>query len=82
MSETRYPGHLPWPATRKAAAVLKAARIASGKRQEDIAAVLGWSRTRTGQAENAVTRLTPGEALEFAEVVGADPAELGLEAAQ
>jgi transcriptional regulator with XRE-family HTH domain len=80
MSETRYPGHLTWADTRRVAAVLRAARKASEKRQEDVAAELGWSRCKANQAENAVTRLTPADALAFAGAVGVSAAELGLEA--
>ena len=76
MSATRYSDRLTWTATRKAAGILKAAREASGKRQVDVAAGLGWSTAKVGHAENAVTRMTPEEALRFAALVGADLGEL------
>lgn len=81
MSETRYAGYLSWAATRRAAPVLRAARMASGKRQADVAAELGWSVNKLYMAELAVIRMTPAGALMFAEAVGLDPSDLGLEAA-
>jgi hypothetical protein len=79
VSETRYAGRLTWQATRKTAAVLRAARVASGKRQQDVAAVIGWSTAKVQMAETAVTRLTPADALVFAEAVGIGEAELNVD---
>ena len=78
MSATRYPGYLTWPDTRRAAAVLKAAHEASGRQQRDVAAELGWSPAKVAQAENAIARMTPADALALAAVLGADLSGLGL----
>jgi len=80
VSATRYPGHLSWADTRRAAAVLKAAHEASTRSQRDIAAELGWSPAKVAQAENAIARMTPADALALARAVGADLSGLGLAA--
>lgn len=82
MSDPRGEGHLSWEDTRKAARALKAARLAQEKArrsQADTGARLGWSTGKVQSAENALTRLTPADALAFAEAVGADLAGLGID---
>jgi transcriptional regulator with XRE-family HTH domain len=69
---------LPWAETKRVAAVLKAARKASGKRQPEVARALGWSVAKVSQTENAVSRLSLAGARAFAEAVGAGEDELGL----
>jgi len=78
VSATRYAGHLTWAQTRRAAAVLRAAQQAPGRRREDVAAELGWSTSKVHMAVNAITRMTPADALALAAALGADPAGLGL----
>ena len=81
MSPPRYSELLPWKETRRAAAVLRAARVESGMTQDEVAEALGpgWSQTKVGHAETAATRMRRSDALLLAELLGVDPAGLGLE---
>jgi hypothetical protein len=73
-------GYLPWAATRQAAAVLRAARKASGKHQWQVGNEIGWSQGKVNYAERALSRMTAADALAFGAAVGVTGAELGLEA--
>lgn len=70
---------LSWTETRHAAKVLRKARLESGIQQVSVARALGWNPTKACHAESALFRMTRGEALAFAEVVGIDGQALGLE---
>ena len=78
MSASRYAERLSWADTRRAAAVLKAAYSAGGRRQQDVAAALGWSPGKLQTSVRATVRMLPEDALALAAALGVDPAELGL----
>ncbi len=80
MSATWHASYLSWADTRRAAAVLKAARVAAGTGQQDVADRLGWSQGKVSCLERAVTRLTLADARALAKVLGADLSGLGLAA--
>lgn len=83
MSGPQYTGeHLPWPQARKVAAALLKARLDSKRWQQDVAAELGWSPGRLHLKERGSSRMRTDEALALADVLGVDPAGLGLEAEQ
>lgn len=81
MTGSPRPGLLPWAEARRVAAVLRAARVASGKHQADVGKSLGWSAWKVSERERGLVRLTLAEALALGTAVGMSAADLGLEAA-
>jgi transcriptional regulator with XRE-family HTH domain len=78
VSATWHASYLSWADTRRAAAVLRAAREAAGAGQRDVADQMGWSQGKVSCLERAVTRMTPEDALAIAGVLGADLSGLGV----